>query len=259
MNESAALIARLRSVAAGGAAVQADGRPASAWLKAGLVPAQLHELYACDPGDAASGAGFAIALALAAGALPMVWIRTEACERNGGRLHASGLAELGLDADRIVVVVVADEAALLRAAAEAARCVGLGTLLIEAWGRAPGIDLTATRRLMLAAEASGVTVLSLRVGAEPSPSAAASRWGVASVASAALEAGAPGMPAFDIELLRRRGGPPGARWRVEWNRDAKCFVPLSGADRAALPGAGLSLASGGAVARHTAASVRRTG
>ena len=259
MNESSALIARLRSVAACGAAAQADLRPASAWLKAGFVPAQLHELYACDQGDAASGAGFAIALALAAGALPMVWIRTEACERGGGRLHACGLAELGLAADRIVVVVVADEAALLRAAADAARCTGLGTLLIETWGRAPGIDLTATRRLMLAAEASGVTVLSLRVGAEPSPSAAASRWGVASVASAALEANAPGLPAFDIELLRRRGGPPGARWRVEWNRDAKCFVPLVGADRATLPGAGLPLAPDRAVARHPAASVRRAG
>ena len=259
MTESSALIARLRSVAVGGASAQADLRPASAWLESGFVPAQFHELYACDQGDAASGAGFAIALAMAAGALPMVWIRTEACERQAGRLYASGLAELGLDADRIVVVVVADEAALLRAAADAARCTGLGTLLIEAWGRAPGIDLTATRRLMLAAEASGVTVLSLRVGAEPSPSAAASRWGVASVASAALEAGAPGLPACDIELLRRRGGPPGARWRVEWNRDAKCFVPLVGAERTALPGAGLSVAAGRAVARHPAAPVRRAG
>lgn len=238
---------------------QADQRPPSAWLSAGLAAAQLHELYVAEQGDAASGAGFGIAQALAADAVPMLWIRTEASERQGGRLHAAGLAELGLDAARLVLVVVADEAALLRAAADAARCTGLGTLLIESWGRAPGLDLTATRRLMLAAETSGVTVLSLRVGAEQTPSAAATRWGVASVASTALEANAPGMPAFDIELLRRRGGPPGARWRVEWNRDAKCFFPLASAERPALPGAGLPLAPGRAVARHPAAFVRRTG
>lgn len=259
MRESPALIARLRQIAAPQAPVQGDARPLSSWLSEGMARAQLHELYAAEPGDAASGAGFGIALALAAGALPLVWIRTEASERQGGRLHAGGIAELGLAADRLVLAVVPDDAALLRAAADAARCKGLGTVLIESWGRAPGLDLTATRRLMLAAEASGVTVLSLRVGAEPTPSAAATRWGVAAVASAALAANAPGLPAFDIELQRRRGGPPGARWRVEWNRDAQCFVPLARADRAALPGAGLSVAAGRTVAQHPAAPVRRTG
>ena len=43
--------------------------------------------------------------------------------------------------------------------------------------------LTATRRLMLSAETSGVTVLSVRIGAEPAPSAAATRWGVAAAPS----------------------------------------------------------------------------
>jgi protein ImuA len=259
MRESSALIPDLRRIAMPGVPAQADPRPASAWLDTGMAAAQLHELYVADTGDAASGAGFAIAQALAADAVPMLWIRTEASERQGGRPHAAGLADLGLDAARLLLVVVADEAALLRAAADAARCTGLGTLLVETWGRSPGLDLTATRRLMLAAEASGVTVLSLRVGAEQIPSAAATRWGIAPVASSALAANAPGLPAFDIELLRRRGGPPGARWRVEWNRDAKSFVPLAGSGRSALPGAGLPLVAGRAVARHPAASVRRTG
>ena len=227
--------------------------PVDAWLAQGLTRAQLHEIYAVDDEDGPSGAGFGIAVALAAGALPLLWLRTEACERAQGRLHATGLIELGLAADSLVLGIVADEAALLRASADAARCAGLGTVLVESLGRAPGFDLTATRRLMLAAESSGVTVLSLRVGAEPTASAAATRWGVAAVPSVALEADAPGFPAFEVECLRRRGGPAGQRWRVEWDRDAKNFRGAS------LSGAGLSVAADRAATDQSAASVRRTG
>jgi protein ImuA len=253
VSDSTALIARLRGLAAAGSPAQADPRAADAWLGEGLARAQLHEIYAREADDGPSGIGFGIALALAARAVPLLWLRTEGCERAIGRPHAGGLADLGLPADSLVLAVVADEPALLRAAADAARCAGLGTLLIESAGAARGLDLTATRRLMLAAEASGVTVLSVRVGAEPSPSAAATRWGVAAVPSTALDANAPGFPAFDIECLRRRGGPAGTRWRVEWDRDAKSFrgTPLSGA--------GLSLAADRAAARHQAAPVRRAG
>lgn len=253
MADSTALLAHLRSLAAPAVPRQADSRPVEAWLDAGLAPAQLHEIFAVDADDGPSGAGFAIACALAADAMPLLWLRTEAGERQGGRLHATGLAELGVDASTLLMVLVADEAALLRAAADAARCPGLGTLLIESWGRAPGLDLTATRRLMLAAESSGVTVLSLRIAAQPVPSAAATRWQVTAAPSRALEANAPGGAAFQVELLRRRGGHAGLGWCVEWNRDTRIFDPQ------ALSGAGLSLASGGAAADRAPASVRRTG
>ena len=253
MSDSTALIARLRRIAAGTGTAQAMAAPADAWLSHGLGRAQLHDIYALEKEDGPSGAGFSIAAALAAGALPLLWLRTEACERSQGRLHATGLIELGLAADSLVLGVVADDAALLRAAADAGRCAGLGTVLVESVGRAPGFDLTATRRLMLAAEVSGVTILSLRIGATPMPSAAATRWGVTSVPSVALEADAPGFPAFDVECLRRRGGPAGQRWRVEWDRDAKSFRGAS------LSGAGVSVAAYRTAARHPRASVRRTG
>lgn len=254
MNDSSALIARLRRIAADAGGTHAAATAPDAWLVQGLARGQLHDVYAIDSEDAPSGAGFGIAVALAAKALPLLWLRTEAGEQTQGRLHATGLIELGLAADLLVLGIVADEAALLRAAADAARCAGLGTVLVESVGRAPGFDLTATRRLMLAAEASGVTVLSLRIGAAPTPSAAATRWGVAAVPSVALDQGvgegAPGFPAFDVECLRRRGGPAGQRWRVEWDRDAKSFRGAS------LSGAGVSVASDRAAARHPAASVR---
>jgi protein ImuA len=253
MAESTALLARLRRLAAGTGVLQAAGANPEAWLKRGLARAQLHEIYALQVEDGASGAGFGIAMAIAARALPLFWLRTEGAERAQGRLHAGGLAALGLDADSLVLGVLRDESMLLRAAADAARCAGLGTLLVETLGPAPGLDLTTTRRLMLAAEASGVTVLSLRVAATPSPSAAASRWGVRAAPSTALAAGAPGAPAFEVECLRRRGGPAGQCWQVEWDRDAKSFrgAPLSGA--------GLSVAADRAVAHHPVAPVRRSG
>ena len=285
VNDSLALIARLKRIATTGIVSKADvspveASPVEAWLARGMAGAQLHEIYT-DDSDAASGAGFAVASAMAARAVPILWLRTAASERQGGRLHAGGLVEMGLDVAALVLAVVEDEASLLRAAADAARCRGLGTLLIESRGRAPGIDLTATRRLMLAAESSGVTILSLRVGADPVPSAAATRWQVASCRSQPLEAGAPGRPAFDIELLRRRGGQAGLRWRVEWNRDAYIFDPIA-PDATALPspavdsgqiaaqiaaqippaplsGAGVPVAADRAVARDAPAPVRRAG
>jgi len=230
-----------------------------------LPRGRLHEVYAGEAWDVGAAAGFAVAQALAAGATPLLWLRLDRGAVAAGRLHATGLAELGLAPDRLLLVTVADAGALLRVAGDAARCAGIGTLLLESWGPMPALDLTATRRLVLAAEASGVTVVSLRLGAEPVPSAAATRWQVSARPSVPLEADAPGQPAFVVECLRRRGGPAGARTQVEWNRETRSFrdpevqlasqPPFQPASPP-LAGAGLSLAAGGAAARDPAAPVR---
>ncbi|MDB5679483.1 hypothetical protein [Sphingomonas bacterium] len=209
-----------------------------ACLGGGLGRGRLHEVVAED-GEAGSAAGFAAMLGLRAGeGKPLFWLRTEAAERRCGRLYATGLGELGIAGGTVLVGLVADDAALLKAANGAARCAGLGALLVECWGDPKALDLTATRRLMLAAEASGVTVLLLRMAAAESPSAADTRWRVAAAPSVPLAdgtpAGAPGHPVFEIELLRRRAAPAGATWRVEWNRERHAFqdpatAPLSGA------------------------------
>ena len=64
--------------------------------------------------------------------------------------------------------------------------------------------------------------------------------------------GAPGMPAFEIELLRQRGGPAGWRWRVEWDRDRVSFGQGAGAqisgDLATVPDGGSLAAGDGAAA-----------
>ena len=65
------------------------------------------------------------------------------------------------------------------------------------------------------------------MAAAESPSVADTRWRVAAAPSVPLADGtpdgAPGHPVFDIELLRRRAGPAGVTWRVEWNRERRAF------------------------------------
>lgn len=197
-------------------------------LGGGLGCGRLHEIYAGEAEDGASAAGFALMLALRASNGPILWLRQDI---GNARLHPPGLVELGFDPARLILVVAPDTSALLKAAADSLRCAGLGVVVIEPRQARRGLDLTASRRLALAAEQSGVTALLLPGAAEAVPSAAQSRWRVASAASAPLPANAPGGAAFDISLLRHRTGRDGLGWRVEWNRDQQSFreAPLSGA------------------------------
>ena len=200
-------------------------------LGGGIARARLHELFAAEPGDAGAASGFAAMLAARlAGDGPIVWLREEGAERKA-RLHAPGLAELGLDPGRVLLGIAADPLMLLRAAAEIVRCNEVAVAVVELWKQPRPLDLTATRRLAVAAEGSGVTALMLRIDAAPAPSAAHTRWRVAAAPSRPLEANAPGAPAFDLELMRQRGGAEGQSWRMEWDRDARRFrdSPFPGA------------------------------
>lgn len=209
-------------------------------LAGGLQRAALHEIHAAGTADLAAATGFALGLALrAAGGVeeaaerPILWARQDFVDVETGRLHAPGLNELGLDPARLLLVRARDAEGVLRAGAEGARCPALGAVLIEPWGEAKSFDLTASRRLSLAAEGAGVTVLLLRVAAREAPSAARTRWRVASLASRALVANAPGAPAFEVSLLRQRGGAAQREWRVEWDRDRRFFAERTAFDRLA--------------------------
>ncbi len=248
-----------RESAAGGLFATGHGAIDGA-LGGGLARGRLHEVFAGEE-DAGSGTGAAVLFCLRAGSgRPLLWLRTEAAQKRSGRVHASGLGELGFDPASLLLALLPDDPALLRAAAEATRCAGLGALLVECWGPMRELDLTASRRLMLAAESSGVTVFLLRIAGEPSPSAADTRWRAAPSPSFALEADAPGAPMFTFELLRRRAGPPGGPWRVEWSLDRQCFQePDLAVRHAANPPLSrpvLPLVTGGA---PTAEPLRRTG
>ncbi len=81
----------------------------------------------------------------------------------------------------------------------------VGAVVLEVWGEARQLDLVASRKLTLAAQASGVTCLVLRVAAEPQPSTAETRWIVRAAHSppvSALRRGALGRAG-----VRRATGP----------------------------------------------------
>ena len=206
-------------------------------LGGGLARAALHEVYAAGGADGAAATGFAagVALRAAAGGRQIAWIRQDFLDAEVGRLHPPGLAELGLDPGQVLLVRAKDVQGVLRAGLEATRCAVLGAVLIEPWGESRLLDLTASRRLSLAAKASGAVTLLLRVAASPSPSAAATRWLVRSLPSRALEANTPGYPAFVATLLRHRRGVAGREWCLEWDRDRGCFQDRPVPDAAPVP------------------------
>lgn len=196
-------------------------------LGGGLARGRLHELWPAAPQDGGSALGFALMLAIRAGGAggTIVWITQDQGSR-AGHLYPPGLAELGADPARLLWVTAPDEPALMRAAADVVRSPAAGTAVIAPAGPAPRLDLTASRRLTLAAERSGVTAILLRTRDPEAPSAAATRWRVAAAPSQALAADAPGHPAFTVDCVRRRGGPPLLDRRLEWRRDDARFQAL---------------------------------
>ncbi|MFD2580703.1 hypothetical protein ACFSTD_23320 [Novosphingobium colocasiae] len=114
----------------------------------------MHEIYAAEADDLAASAGFVMALATGlAGAEGMVlWLRPQRAVGQGGVAQAIGWAELGGVPDHGLIGVVRDSMALLRAAVDALRCPALGAVVVEGWGAMRELDLTASRRLALAAE-----------------------------------------------------------------------------------------------------------
>ena len=194
-------------------------------IAGGFAMGRVHEVFAACAEDAAASAGFALALGIGSAACdkPIVWLRTERAARAAGIVQAAGIADFGGAPHACLFVLADGTKTLLRAAVDCLHSGGVGAVVIEGWGRMPELDLTASRRLLLAAKQSGVSLLLLRVDAMPMASAAETRWQVTAAPSQALAANAPGAPCFDVKLLRCRSRPAGQSWRLEWDRDRKLF------------------------------------
>ena len=203
------------------AAVPLGHAPADAALQGGIKGGALHEVFAPRERDSSAALGFAAGLTLrVAGSRPVFWIRQDFAALAGGEVFVPGLADLGLDPDRVLLMRTPDATGALRAALEALSCAALGAVVIELRGEAKSIDLVASRRLTLTAAQSGVTALLLRAAAEIRPSTAETRWAVSPASSSPSDDW--GMPVFNSHLVRNRRGPTG-RWLMEWNADDRVF------------------------------------
>lgn len=206
-----------------------------ACLKGGILKGALHEVFPAQPGDEAAACGFVAALAERVAAdRRVLWLRTDFAALEHGEISALGLIELGLDPDRFFLLRAPDAVSILRAGLDALSCAVLGALVLEIPGTPKILDLSASRRLVLAASASGVTAFLLRLDAEAEASAAETRWLVRSACSRTSKEDW-GVPRFDAELVRHRHGRNG-HWVMEWNCDNGLFRPAD-------PGAVVSTAT----------------
>ena len=184
----------------------------------------LSELFAVHPRDG-GWAGFL--LAQVETGKPLLWVQDRMAILESGRIHPPGLPNQNL-----VHVEARDARDALWAMEEGLRCPSLSAVIGEIWGDPKTLDFTATRRLAVASERSGVAAFLIRLGGHANLSGARMRWRIASAPSLvnSLDPRAPGSPAWDAELFRARGMPPG-RWSVVYEADRFHLVARAG-DRA---------------------------
>lgn len=181
-----------------------------------LACGHVHEIHA-GAQDWAAALAFALCGLGSGRKGALVVVRKQRGAARAMRLYGGGLIALGVDPARLLIVETGDDRDLLRAGLDAARCPALAAVVLETWGAMPAYDLTASRRLVLAGERSGVGIAVLRGDAPPRASAAHTRWSIRAAPSRPLPARAPGHPAIMAELQRQRGGAAGIDWRLEWD------------------------------------------
>jgi len=197
-------------------------------LAGGLAFGALHELSPATPAQLGAAFGFAVALASlsAAGGRHVLWIQTEFAALEAGMPYGPGLDLFGLPMERLLVLRVPRPLDLLWAFEEALKPRALAAVIAELPEAGAATDLTATRRLSLAARAGGGLGLLLRHAPSPLATAALTRWDIAGAPSAPDRFGGLGRTAFDLCLNRNRRGRCG-RWIVNWDHDARTFVPAA--------------------------------
>jgi len=202
----------------------------------GLARGALHEILGSHAparvgsvnGDRVNGGGAALAFVavLAARRAALAGGRDHAggrvlwCPSRHG-LYGPGLAAFGLGPGQLILVHGRDDQQRLWAMEEGLKCTGLAMVV----GEVRRLGLGQSRRLQLAAEASGVTALLLHAGDDDGGdtglgiSAGLTRWRISSAPSAPIIGYAGiGAPRCRAELLRCKGGRPG-EWLLQWNGD----------------------------------------
>jgi protein ImuA len=207
---------------------------ADAMLRGGLRHGALHEVYAGDASQAGPATGFASGFASRLSARKtLFWISTDYAALEYGGLSASGLIELGIDPSRIVVLRMAKGDDALRASGDVLACASVGAVVIEIERHLQSLDLTASRRLSLAAAKRDVPAVILRIASKPEPSAADTRWLIHAADSPPLtETDDFGAPQFDVRLIRNRRGENG-EWRLAWDCSNGLFGDTKDRKRAA--------------------------
>ena len=185
----------------------------------------LCELFAAHPRDG-GWAGFLLAQLDAE--KPLLWVQERMAILESGRIYPPGIP-----ISNLIHVEARDARDALWAMEEGLRCAALSAVIGEIWGDPRALDFTATRRLAVASERFGVAAFLIRLGGQANLSGARMRWRIVSAPSLIndLDGRAPGVPAWNAELFRARGSPPG-RWSLA--HEAGLFHLVAGAGGGAL-------------------------
>jgi protein ImuA len=201
--------------------------PIDGALGGGLAFGSLHELAPAAPLHFGAAAGFALALvARAGGRKTTLWIQPDFAGTEAGMLYGPGLTALGLPMQRLLILRVARPVDALWAMEEGLKSRVLSAVVAELTEDGACADLTATRRLALAARDGGGLGFLLRHRISLEASAAATRWDITAAPSRPDSFDGLGRTAFTLSLVKNRRGPLG-RWTMEWNHHECTFSPLS--------------------------------
>jgi len=206
----------------------------------GLACGVLHEIAASAYGDRPATFGFVFALmaaALRSRPASAVFVAQRRGLGDFGAPYGHGLVQLGLDVGRLLFVETESHKDALWAIEEALRSPARPAMVA---GAVTGdLDLTASRRLNLAAALHATPLVLLRAPAAAGANAAATRWRIASAPAARDRFGALAQPRWKVALERCRNGRTG-EWLVEWDHVAHRFrLVESMADHARLARADL--------------------
>lgn len=197
---------------------------ADSLLGGGLARRALHEISPAAPVHLGAACGFALALAALAGkgtGRETLFIQTDFTRLEAGVPYGLGLDLFGLSSRRLLVLRARRPIDALFAMEEALKCAALASVIAELPDDAA--DLTATRRLSLAARSHDGLGLLLRHRSTFMPSAAMTRWEVAAMAGERDAYGGIGTTAFQLSLVKNRRGSCG-RFRVAWSHHERAFV-----------------------------------
>jgi protein ImuA len=148
---------------------------------------------------------------------PVMWIQDRMSRRENGRLYGAALGRFGFKGS-LLRVEVSHPRDVLWAMEEGAGCAGLSAVVGEIHGAPEVLSFTATKRLALRAESSGVPLWLIRSGDHGALSAARERWRLRSLQSSPnnFNAQAPGAPLWEADLFRARGRAPGV-WTAAYD------------------------------------------
>jgi protein ImuA len=181
------------------------------WSPGLALPPSLWELFGSGSDVAAEAMALAVSTGLAgrrAASEPWLWVQDRQSIRRSGYPYLHGLPPALRGS--LIHVTASRPVDTLWAMEEGVKCGALSFVIGEITDDPKALDFTATRRLVLASEASGVPLLLIRKNGAANLSAARLRWRVEAAPSLVhrWNERAPGQATCRAELFRARGLRP---------------------------------------------------